>query len=94
MTKVGNTHLRRLLVEAAWHHGPAYRIGKPYVIAGSRPDPLPGARGNEGQRWPCATAGTACAPSTRARQQEAHRSQHRDPRELAGWWWSLTVLEE
>lgn len=28
ITKTGNTHARRLLVEAAWHHRPAYRPGK------------------------------------------------------------------
>lgn len=27
ITKTGNTHARRLLVEAAWHHWPQYRIG-------------------------------------------------------------------
>ena len=28
ITKTGNGHARRLLVEAAWHHRPAYRLGK------------------------------------------------------------------
>jgi transposase len=28
ITKTGNTHARRLLVEAAWYHRPAYRPGK------------------------------------------------------------------
>ena len=28
ITKAGNGHLRRLLVEAAWHHQPIYRPGK------------------------------------------------------------------
>ncbi len=28
ITKTGNTHARRLLVEAAWHHRPVYRPGK------------------------------------------------------------------
>ena len=27
ITKTGNTHARRLLVEAAWHHRAAYRPG-------------------------------------------------------------------
>src|SRR3954470_12478556 len=27
ITKTGNSHVRRLLVEAAWHHAPAYRVG-------------------------------------------------------------------
>ncbi|MDP9091850.1 MAG: IS110 family transposase [Actinomycetota bacterium] len=33
ITKAGNTHARRLLVEAAWHHRPAYR---PASLVGSR----------------------------------------------------------
>ena len=28
ITKTGNTHARRLLVEAAWHHRSRYRPGK------------------------------------------------------------------
>ena len=28
ITKTGNTHARRLLIEAAWHHAPAYRPSK------------------------------------------------------------------
>tara|TARA_Y100000815_G_scaffold265937_1_gene283503 strand:+ start:4804 stop:5733 length:930 start_codon:yes stop_codon:yes gene_type:complete len=28
ITKTGNGHARRLLVEAAWHHRPRYRVGK------------------------------------------------------------------
>lgn len=28
IVKTGNSHARRLLVEAAWHHRPAYRPGK------------------------------------------------------------------
>ena len=27
ITKTGNTHVRRLLVEAAWHHRPRYHVG-------------------------------------------------------------------
>ena len=27
ITKAGNTHARRLLIEAAWHHRPTYRVG-------------------------------------------------------------------
>src|SRR6185295_1217236 len=27
ITKTGNTHVRRLLVEAAWHHRARYRVG-------------------------------------------------------------------
>ncbi len=56
ITKTGNGHARRLLVEAAWHHRPRYRVGK--VMRG-RWDLAPAAaraRGDEGnrrlhQRW-------------------------------------------
>jgi transposase len=89
ITKTGNTHVRRLLVEAAWHHRPRYRVGK---TMRDRWDVAPAAariRGDQGnrrlhQRWvkfierrkPNTVANTAIA------------------RELAGWCWSLAVLEE
>ena len=89
ITKTGNSHVRRLLVEAAWHHRPRYRVGK---TMRSRWDLAPAAariRGDEGnrrlhQRWvkfierrkPNTVANTAIA------------------RELAGWCWSLAVMEQ
>jgi transposase len=43
ITKTGNTHLRRLLVEAAWHHRSTYRVGKVmrdrWELAGRRTGP-------------------------------------------------------
>ena len=44
ITKTGNTHARRLLVEAAWHHRKAYRPGPDHAGpvgpgAGGRPGP-------------------------------------------------------
>ena len=27
ITQTGNSHVRRLLIESAWHHGPTYRVG-------------------------------------------------------------------
>jgi len=39
ITKTGNTHVRRLLVEAAWHHRARYVGGTPCVSAGSWPAP-------------------------------------------------------
>jgi len=58
ITKTGNTHLRRLLVEAAWHHRPAYVVGKTmrdrWQLAGpaarARAGPAARARGDEGNR--------------------------------------------
>src|SRR3954465_4158254 len=34
ITKTGNSHVRRLLVEAAWHHRARYRPGKPCTTGG------------------------------------------------------------
>jgi transposase len=89
ITKAGNSHLRRLLVEAAWHHRPAYRVGK---TMRQRWDLAPAAarvRGDEGNR--------------RLHQRWVKFIDHKKKntiadvaiaRELAGWCWSLAVLEE
>jgi len=50
ITKTGNAHVRRLLVEAAWHHRARYTIGKTMRDAGIWPRPPPG---------PAAMPGTA-----------------------------------
>jgi hypothetical protein len=89
ITKTGNGHARRLLVEAAWHHRPRYRVGK---TMRDRWDLAPAAarvRGDDGnrrlhQRW--------------VRFIE-HRKRHNIAniaiaRELAGWCWSLAVLDD
>jgi transposase len=89
ITKTGNTDARRLLVEAAWHHL------KPYCTPGAtmkarwelapRP-PEPATR-----RQP-ATA-PAVAGLHRPQEETGHR-QRRDRRELAGWCWSLAVMDD
>jgi transposase len=89
ITKTGNSHARRLLVEAAWHHRKAY--GSPGAVMRARWDAAPAAawvRGHAGnqrlhQRWVGFT------------------DRHKRPvvanvaiaRELAGWCWSLAVIE-
>jgi transposase len=89
ITKAGNGHARRLLVEAAWHHRPRYRVG---ATLRARWDHAPAAariRGDEGNRrlhhrWirfidhhkRSTVANTAIA------------------RELAGWCWSLAVIDD
>ncbi|WP_372463403.1 IS110 family transposase [Actinospica acidithermotolerans] len=89
ITKTGNTHARRLLVEAAWHHRPGYRPG---VTLRRRWELAPAAaraRGHAGnqrlhQRWLTFT------------------EHHKRPvvadvaiaRELAGWCWSLATLPD
>ena len=89
ITKTGNSHARRLLVEAAWHHRKTYR--NPGLVMRRRWELAPAAaraRGHQGnhrlhQRWETFTtrrkrpviANVAVAP------------------ELAGWAWSLAVME-
>jgi transposase len=89
ITKTGNSHARRLLVEAAWHHRKTYR--SPSVLMRSRWDQAPAAarvRGHEGnrrlnQRWQTFTD----------RKKRPVVANVAIARELAGWCWSLAVLE-
>ena len=88
ITKTGNTHVRRLLVEAAWHHRPRYVIGKTMRDRWELASPAARARGDTGNRRLHARG-------------EAFRAHRKKPvianvaiaRELAGWCWSLAVLE-
>ena len=89
ITKTGNGHARRPLVEAAWHHRPSYRVGKTML---DRWDLAPAAarlRGDEGnrrlhRRWVRFTD----------RRKRATTANVAIARELAGWCWSLAVLED
>jgi transposase len=87
ITKTGNTHARRLLVEAAWHHQSRYRPGVSLRRRWDDATPAARARGHAGnqrlhQRW------------------LAFNARHKRPvianvaiaRELAGWCWSLATL--
>jgi len=89
ITKTGNTHARRLLVEAAWHHAKPYRT--PGKTMRDRWEQAPAAarlRGHEGNR-------------RLHHRWQAFNSRKKKPvianvavaRELAGWAWSLAVLE-
>ena len=88
ITKTGNGHARRLLVEAAWHHRKAYRPG---ATMRSRWDQAPAAarvRGHQGntrlhQRWQGFTA----------RRKKPVVANVAVARELAGWAWSLAVMD-
>jgi len=89
ITKTGNTHARRLLVEAAWHHRKAYRPG---LTMRARWDQAPAAaraRGHEGNqrlhhRWEVFTA----------RKKRPVIADVAIARELAGWCWSLAVMHD
>lgn len=89
LTKTGNGHVRRLLVESSWHHRKPYR---------------PGIRLR--RRWETATP--AVRARSHAANRRLHNrwvrfdQRHKRPvvanaaiaRELAGWCWSLAVLED
>jgi transposase len=87
ITKTGNTHVRRLLVEAAWHHRPAYRPGKVMRDRWDLADPAARARGDAGnrrlhQRW----------VQFNLRRKRPVIANVAIARELAGWCWSLAVM--
>jgi transposase len=89
LTKTGNGHVRRLLIESAWHHRRRYQPG-------------PRLR----RRWE--TAAPAVRARAHAANHRLHTrwvrfdERHKRPvianaaiaRELAGWCWSLAVLED
>ncbi|MDP4014181.1 MAG: IS110 family transposase [Candidatus Nanopelagicales bacterium] len=88
ITKTGNSHARRLLVEAAWHHRRPYR---PSIALRARWELAPvqaRARGHEGnwrlhKRWMRFVE----------RKKRPTIATVAIARELAGWCWSLAVLE-
>jgi transposase len=89
ITKTGNGHARRLLVEAAWHHRKTYR--NPGLTMRTRWELAPAAaraRGHDGnrrlhQRWEAFTA----------RRKRPVLANVAVARELAGWAWSLAVMD-
>ncbi|MEZ0341069.1 IS110 family transposase [Mycobacterium sp. pV006] len=89
ITRTGNTHVRRLLVESAWHHRPRYRVG---AVMRSRWDRAPAAaraRGEQGNRrlhnrW----------VGFLERRKRPVVANVAIARELAGWCWSLAVMDD
>jgi transposase len=86
ITKTGNTHARRLLIESAWHHKPAYRPGK--IIL------------DRWALAPVVARADAANRRLRHRwvQLEARKKKHTITttavaRELTGWCWSLAVMD-
>lgn len=89
LTRTGNAHARRLLIEAAWHHRPRYTPTSPtlrerWALA----SPTARERAHQGnlrlhRRW-------------RAFELRGKRKVVANAavaRELAGWCWSLAVME-
>jgi transposase len=89
ITKTGNTHVRRLLVEAAWHHRSRYVVGKTMRDRWELATPAARARGDAGNRRLHARWNTF-----RERRKRHVVANVAIARELAGWCWSLAVLEE
>jgi transposase len=89
ITKAGNSHVRRLLVEAAWHHKRRYVVGK---VLQARWDQAPQAartRAHAGNqrlhhRW----------VTYSARHKKNTVASTAIARELAGWCWSLAMLPD
>ena len=88
ITKTGNSHVRRLLIESAWHHRPVYRVG-PTLRARWELAPEPvRVRAHAGnlrlhRRWTSYTE----------RHKKFTVATTAIARELAGWCWSLAVMD-
>jgi transposase len=88
ITKTGNGHARRLLIEAAWHHRKPYRIGVELRRRQDRATPAARDRGQRAnQRLHSRWVGFD------ARRKRAVVANTAVARELAGWCWSLAVLD-
>lgn len=89
ITKAGNTHVRRLLIESAWHHRKSYSTSGPTLRARwAKVDPALRARGHTGNR-------------RLNKRWQGFIDRGKNPivanvaiaRELAGWCWSLATLQ-
>lgn len=89
VSKTGNAHVRRLLVEAAWHHRKPYRPGRELVARWKASTPKAKARGHQANRRLHARWEHFDERGKRAVVANAGIA-----RELAGWCWSLATLEE
>lgn len=89
ITKTGNGHARRLLVEVAWHHQHRYVPGKTIRDRWDLASPVARARSDLGNRrlnhrW----------KQFKKRKKPNDVANAAIARQLAGWCWSLAVLED
>jgi transposase len=89
ITKTGNTHARRLLIEAAWHHRPGYRPSRDLRKRWDAAPVCARERGHSAnhrlhQRW----------TGFDARKKRPVVANTAIARELAGWCWSLAVMTD
>jgi transposase len=89
ITKTGNGHARRLLIEAAWHHRTPLR---PTVALRRRQDAAGPAARDRGQRANRRLHARWIAFDARRKQPAVANTAI--ARELAGWCWSLAVLKD
>jgi transposase len=87
ITKTGNTHARRLLIEAAWHHRAPYRPSRDLRRRWDAASAAARERGHTANhrlhtRW----------TGFDARKKRPVVANAAIARELAGWCWSLAVL--
>ncbi len=87
ITKTGNGHARRLLVEAAWHHRKAYRAGATLRGRWQAAPAVVVARADAGNRRLHARWRRFDARSKRPAVANVAIA-----RELAGWCWSLATM--
>jgi transposase len=88
ITKTGNSHARRLLVEAAWHHRRRYRTSRELLRRQHGQPPEVRARAEQGNhrlhyRW----------ARLDARSKRPTIAAVAVARELAGWCWSLAIMQ-
>lgn len=88
ITKTGNSHVRRLLIESAWHHRPTYRVGPTLRARWELATEAARVRAHAGnlrlhRRW----------ISYNERHKKFTVANTAIARELAGWCWSLATLE-
>lgn len=87
ITKAGNSHARRLLTEAAWHHKPSYQPGSVMLARWNKaPGPVV-AKAHQGnkrlhQRW----------IDFDTRHKRPVVANTAIARELAGWCWTLATM--
>ena len=73
ITKTGNTHVRRLLVEAAWHHRPATSPARPCATGGNWPRQQPGPAATRQPATARTVGHVQPAPQTAGHRQRRHR---------------------
>jgi transposase len=89
ITKTGNGHARRLLIEAAWHHRPPCRTERELR---RRQDTASPAARDRGQRANRRLHARWAAFDARLKLPVVANTAI--ARELAGWCWSLAVLDD